>query len=193
MALVVKSLPDNAENVRDTGSIPGSGRSSAEANGNPLQHPCLENPMDRLKIWTVQRVRHNWSNLVPIMTTRLLPYDLHCIFSLFFLSTLFYSYFFLNLEAEHPTTLVILLFHEYNMSYLGYFLLVLLDLYFSVQFTQLCPTPCNPTDCSMSGLPVLHQLPECTPTHVHWVSDVFNNLYFPYSFLANSFIFQVLI
>ena len=31
----------------DPGSIPGSGRSSVEGNGNPLQYSCLENPMDR--------------------------------------------------------------------------------------------------------------------------------------------------
>ena len=36
---------------------------------------------------------------------------------------------------------------------------------------QLCPTLCNPMDCSMPGLPVHHQLPELTQTHVHWVSD----------------------
>ena len=30
----------------DPGSIPGSGRSPGEGNGNPLQHSCLENPMD---------------------------------------------------------------------------------------------------------------------------------------------------
>ena len=34
----------------DLGSIPGSGRSSGEGNDNPLQHPCLENPMDR-EVW----------------------------------------------------------------------------------------------------------------------------------------------
>ena len=33
-------------NVEDPGSIPGSGRSSGEGNGNPLQDSCLENPMD---------------------------------------------------------------------------------------------------------------------------------------------------
>ena len=33
-------------NAGDTGSIPGSGRSSGEGNGNPLQYSCLENPMD---------------------------------------------------------------------------------------------------------------------------------------------------
>ena len=36
----------SACNVGDPGSIPGSGRSSEDGNGNPLQYPCLENPMD---------------------------------------------------------------------------------------------------------------------------------------------------
>ena len=43
-----------------------------------------------------------------------------------------------------------------------------------VQFssvTQLCPTLCNPMNCSMPGLPVHHRLPEFTQTHVHWVGD----------------------
>ena len=37
--------------------------------------------------------------------------------------------------------------------------------------TQSCLTFCDPMDCSMPGLPVHHQLPEFTQTHVHWVSD----------------------
>ena len=37
----------SAGNVGDLGSIPGSGRSPGEGNGNPLQYSCLENPMDR--------------------------------------------------------------------------------------------------------------------------------------------------
>ena len=37
----------SAYNVGDLGSIPGSGRSPGEENGNPLQHSCLENPVDR--------------------------------------------------------------------------------------------------------------------------------------------------
>ena len=37
--------------------------------------------------------------------------------------------------------------------------------------TQLCPTLCDPKDCSMPGLPVHHQLPELAQTHVHRVSD----------------------
>ena len=42
--LVVKKLPDNAGDAGDTGSIPGSGKSSGERD---LQYSCLENPMDR--------------------------------------------------------------------------------------------------------------------------------------------------
>ena len=37
--------------------------------------------------------------------------------------------------------------------------------------TQSCPTLCDPMNCSTPGLPVHHQLPEFTQTHVHWVSD----------------------
>ena len=37
----------SACNAGDLGLIPGSGRSSGEGNGNPLQYSCLENPMDR--------------------------------------------------------------------------------------------------------------------------------------------------
>ena len=44
---MVKKLPANAEDTGDAGSIPGSGRSPREGQGNPLQYSCLENPMDR--------------------------------------------------------------------------------------------------------------------------------------------------
>ena len=36
---------------------------------------------------------------------------------------------------------------------------------------QSCPTLCDPMDCSTSGFPVHHQLPELTQTHVHQASD----------------------
>ena len=64
VALVVKNLPDNAGDVRDMGSIPGSGRSPGGGHGNPLQYHCLENPMSR-GIWgaTVHRVTKNWTGL----------------------------------------------------------------------------------------------------------------------------------
>ena len=47
VALAVKTPPANAGDVRDAGSMSGSGRSPGGQNGNPLQYSCLENPMDR--------------------------------------------------------------------------------------------------------------------------------------------------
>ena len=44
---MVKNLPANAGDTGDVGSIPGSGRSSGEGDGTPLQSSCLEDPMDR--------------------------------------------------------------------------------------------------------------------------------------------------
>ena len=45
--LVAQTVKHLAYNSGDVGSIPGSGRSSGEGNGNPLQYYCLENPTDR--------------------------------------------------------------------------------------------------------------------------------------------------
>ena len=42
-----KESPTGAEDIRDAGSIPGSGRSPGEGNGDPLQFSCLENSMNR--------------------------------------------------------------------------------------------------------------------------------------------------
>ena len=44
----------SAYNAGDLGSIPGSGRSPGEGNGNPLQYSCLENPMDRGDWWVIK-------------------------------------------------------------------------------------------------------------------------------------------
>ena len=57
VALVVRNLPANAGDLRDSGSIPDSGRSPGGGHGNPLQYFCLENPMDRGAWWaTAHRV-----------------------------------------------------------------------------------------------------------------------------------------
>ena len=52
----------NARDTGDMGSIPGSGISPGEGNGNPLQYSCLENPLDR-EIWwaTVHGVAKSWT------------------------------------------------------------------------------------------------------------------------------------
>ena len=54
----------SACNVGDLGSIPGSGRSPGEGNGNPLQYSCLENPMNGRAWWaTVHGVAKSWTRL----------------------------------------------------------------------------------------------------------------------------------
>ena len=50
-ALVVKNPTANAGDIRDSSLIPRFGRSPGEGHGNPLQHSCLENPMDRGAWW----------------------------------------------------------------------------------------------------------------------------------------------
>ena len=54
----------SACNAGDLGSIPGSGRSPGEGNGNPIQYSCLENPMDG-GAWqaTVHGVPKSWTRL----------------------------------------------------------------------------------------------------------------------------------
>ena len=47
VALVVKNLPAKAGSIRDTGLIPGLGRSPGGGHGNPFKYSYLENPMDR--------------------------------------------------------------------------------------------------------------------------------------------------
>ena len=44
---VAENLPANAGDIRHKGSIPGSGISPGEVNGNPLRDSCLENPMNK--------------------------------------------------------------------------------------------------------------------------------------------------
>ena len=60
---VVKNLPANAEDLGDTSSISGSGRSPGVGNGNPLQYSCLKNSIDR-ETWlaTVHGVTKNWTD-----------------------------------------------------------------------------------------------------------------------------------
>ena len=48
---MAKNLPANAGETGDMGLIAGLGRSPGGGNGNPLQHPWLENPMDRGVWW----------------------------------------------------------------------------------------------------------------------------------------------
>ena len=68
---------ESACNAKDLGSIPGSGRSPGEGNGNPLQYSCLENPMDRgawrATVHGVTRVGHDLATEPPPVHCQLLP------------------------------------------------------------------------------------------------------------------------
>ena len=61
---MVKNLPDNTGDIRDTGLIPRLGRSPGGGHGNSLQYSCLENPMDR-GAWraTDHGVAPSWTQL----------------------------------------------------------------------------------------------------------------------------------
>ena len=69
MALVVNNVPANAEEVRDSGWVPGWGRSPGGGHDNPLQYSYLENPMDR-GAWqaTVHRVTKSETLLKQLST-----------------------------------------------------------------------------------------------------------------------------
>ena len=62
VALVVKNLPANAGDIRDVGLIPWLGRSPGGGHGNPLQHSCLKNPMDRGSWWAKVHGGHKESD-----------------------------------------------------------------------------------------------------------------------------------
>ena len=66
MMLVVKNPPLD---IRDAGSISGSGRSPGGEHSNPLQYCCLENPMDRGAWWaTVHSIAKSWKRVKRLST-----------------------------------------------------------------------------------------------------------------------------
>ena len=61
VTLGVKNLPASTGDVKDTGSIPGSGGSPGGGHDNPLQYSCLENALDRgTRRVTVHGVTKSW-------------------------------------------------------------------------------------------------------------------------------------
>ena len=63
------------------------------------------------------------------------------------------------------------------MEFYLYFYVCLKFIFQFSSVAQLCLTLCDPMNCSTPGLPVHHQLPESTQTHVHWVSDAIQPSY----------------
>ena len=81
---------------------------------------------------------------------------------------IFFSDWFLSLSIKHVQRI-------HGASLVGQMKIrIHLSAIHSVQFSsvaQSCPTLCDPMNRNTPGLPVHHQLPEFTQTHVHWVSD----------------------
>ena len=66
---MVKNLPTNAGDIKDTGSIPGSGISPGGGHGSSLQFSGLQNPIDRGTCWaTDQRVTKSQTGLKGLST-----------------------------------------------------------------------------------------------------------------------------
>ena len=66
---MIKNRPATAGDIRDMGSVPGSGRSPGEGYHTPFQYSCLENHMDRIA-WRamVHKVSKRWTQLKRLST-----------------------------------------------------------------------------------------------------------------------------
>ena len=80
---MVKNPAANAGDIRDLGSIPGSGRSPGGGHSNPLQYSCLENSTDIGAWWAiVHGVTKSQTGLKRLSTYALIQYDLILIISI---------------------------------------------------------------------------------------------------------------
>ena len=139
-----KESPANARGTRDASTIPGSGRSPGEGDGNPFQFSCLGNPMNRGACWaTIHRVAKNWTRL-KWLSTHTYRAQVHLQYNTLQLKVIPGEG--LRSEILNP----IFISSVQSLSRVWF---------------------CGPMNCGMPGLPLHHQLPESTKTHVHWVSD----------------------
>ena len=89
------------------------------------------------------------------------------------------SFDYINISQKKVMPLLIIMLVYIYHSFLfkekvSFNLMATITIHSDFQFssvTQSCPALCDSTDCSTPGLPVYHQLPEFTQTHVRWVSD----------------------
>ena len=157
--------------MRDMGSIPGAERSPGGGHGNPLQYSCLENAMHRGAWWaTVHRFPKSQKSEATERTHAY--YTVLCNFSLDNImmrirkvKRLSESGFYKLINSKKKGSI-------FNSSEKNAFFAdakCTSDQIRSV--AQSCLTLCDPMNRSTPGLPVHHQLPEFTQTHVHQVSD----------------------
>ena len=84
VALVVKNPPANAGDVRNMGLIPEQGSSPGRGYDNPIQHSCLENPMDRGALPArVRRVAKSWTQLKQLSIHIYKPHLVSSIYQLY--------------------------------------------------------------------------------------------------------------
>ena len=119
-----------------------------------------------------------FSSIINVLFFIVPPFYGFISFSIFYFRMLFY-FEFLNVDSWSlwiVSSCVLL----WDYLYWGFFAFASTSCFreitnlISVKFcsvAQLCQTLCDPIDCSMPGLPVHHQLPDFTQTHVHWVGD----------------------
>ena len=112
LLFIFANFPGGAEvkasacNLGDLGSIPGSGRSPGEGNGNPLQYSCLENPMDGRRLV-------GYSPPVAKSRTQLSNFTFTFTYEYYYWQTLWFS---LVVCCFYPFTTVCL-FHIFMMDY----------------------------------------------------------------------------
>ena len=136
---------------------PGSGRSSGEGNGNPLQYPCVENPMDGV-MW--QATVHG----VAKRRTRLIVSRQFCqLCEKYATAVVQFRSFVLKLSEWNKVSITMSFssFAQYDVTLPMFLMLRCCSAAKSV------PTLCDPVDCSMPGFPVLHYLLEFAQIHVH--------------------------
>ena len=86
------------------------------------------------------------------------------------IAIIIFVFFFLKKKKTVLSRIFLVLFITQLKILCSFAALFLVEVQFS-SVAQSCPTLCDPMNCSMSGPPVHHQLPEFTQTHVHWVSE----------------------
>ena len=184
LALVVKNLPVNAADAGDLGSIPRLGRSPGGGNDNPLQYSCLEKSHGQRILAGYSPWGHEESDTVEHLL-------LFCFFKLVGDSSdwIIISSFSLKLE-ELERFLQVLKFSEFSFPPKLEIVIPTWEgcwddhvgtctekvhangLFQFSSVAQSCLTLCDHMNLSTPGLPVHHQLPEFTQTHVHWIGDV---------------------
>ena len=156
---------ESTRNAGDPSLIPGLGRSPEEGIGYPLHYSSaslvtqmVKNPPAMQETWVWSQ---GWEDPLEegmVTHSSILAWRIHIAGWQATVHGVAKSH---NWVTKHSTVAVLSQYHFFK--YLS-----------SVQFSsvaQSCPTLCNPMNCSTPGLPVYHQLPEFTQTHIHPVSD----------------------